>query len=77
MPQTANRGSLLLSYGHAANTSPKVISVDRNSRGAESLEGAALLIAEGVRIMLLEGMRLYLIYLWIQCGFRLCFAFIA
>jgi len=31
--------------------------------------------AEGVRITLLEGMRPYLIYLWIECGIRLCFAF--
>jgi MFS family permease len=52
----------------------KVIRVDRNSRGGRRLRGREKVNAEGVRITLPEGMGLYLIYLWIECPFRLCFA---
>ena len=39
------------------------------------MRGRVKVNAEGVRITLLEGMGLYLIYLWIECPFRFCFAF--
>jgi len=41
------------------------------------VEGRVKVNAEGVRITLLEGMELYLIYLWIECPFRLFAAFMA
>jgi hypothetical protein len=53
----------------------QVIRVDRNSRGGRKLRDRVKVNAEGVRITLLEGMGLYLIYLWIECPFRLYFAY--
>ena len=57
----SSRRACFRTRNHRASvTSPKVISVDRNSRGEERLGRAVSLIAEGVRLTLLEGMGLYL-----------------